>query len=75
MPKKSAKKTVKKAVSKKVVKKAVAKKTIKKTVKRAGRPKGSGKYGCATTAVRIPIHLKDAVQAFVQKKVKAEGKK
>ena len=71
MPKKSAKKAAKKAVAKKAVKKT----SIKKAVKRAGRPKGSGKYGCATTAVRIPTHLKDDVQAFVQKKIKADAKK
>ena len=75
MPKKSAKKTVKKAVAKKVVKTVLKKGVVKKAVKKAGRPKGSGKFGCATTAVRIPTHLKDDVQAFVQKKIKAEGKK
>ncbi len=38
----------------------------------AGRPKGSGKYGCPTQAVRIPIHLKDEVIAFVMAKIEAE---
>jgi len=61
MPKKAVKKTVKKAVAKKAVKKSTG----------AGRPKGSGKYGCDTKAVRIPKHLEGDVQAFVMKKIKA----
>jgi len=61
MPKKAVKKTVKKAVVKKTVKKRAG----------AGRPKGSGKYGCETKAVRIPAHLEGDVQAFIMKKVKA----
>jgi hypothetical protein len=59
MPKKSAKKAVKKAT----------KKTAKKSTG-AGRPKGSGQYGCETKAVRVPVHLEDDVKAFVMKKVK-----
>ena len=64
MPKKVAKKAVKKTV------KAATKKTVG-----AGRPKGSGKFGCETKAMRIPTHLADDVQTFVMKKLKAEGKK
>jgi hypothetical protein len=62
MPKKATKKTRKK-VTKKVQN------------KRAGRPKGSGKFGCATKAVRVPVFLEEDVQAFVQKKLKASKKK
>ena len=57
MPKKSVKKAVKKA------------KTAKKSTG-AGRPKGSGQYGCETKAVRVPVHLENDVKAFVMKKVK-----
>ncbi len=67
MPKKSAKKAVRKAVAK------TAKKVVKKTVRKstgAGRPKGSGKFGCETKAVRIPAHLEKDVQDFVAKKMK-----
>ncbi len=67
MPKKSAKKSVKKTVTTTVSTRGGARKG-------AGRPKGSGKYGCATKAVRIPIHLEGEVQDFVMKKVKAEKK-
>ena len=59
MPKKAVKKTAKKT----------AKKTIKKSTG-AGRPKGSGQYGCETKAVRVPVHLENDVKAFVMKKVK-----
>ena len=40
----------------------------------AGRPVGSGKYGCKTKAVRVPEHLIEDIQAFVMKKVKADRK-
>ncbi len=73
MPKKSTKKATGKAVAKKAVKKSVVKKVVKNATK-AGRPKGTGKYGCETIAVRIPVHLQDEVQAFVTKKIKAEVK-
>ncbi len=36
----------------------------------AGRPKGTGKFGCPTRAIRIPIHLKEEVIAFVMSKIK-----
>jgi len=68
MPKKSAKRTAKKTV-KKIAKKAV-KKTTKKTAN-AGRPKGSGMFGCETKSVRVPAHLVDAVRAFAKKQIKA----
>jgi len=49
-----------------------AKKTAKtKAVKGAGRPAGTGKYGCKTTAVRVPEHLANEVQAFAMKMIKA----
>lgn len=69
MPKKAAKKVAKKA----------AKKTVKKSVqrtmsKKAGRPKGSGKYGCETKAVRVPAHMILDIQAFIAKKIKNEKK-
>jgi hypothetical protein len=81
MPKKSikkvAKRTVKKAVKKTIAKAApkAAKKATKKTATNptgAGRPKGSGQYGCPTKSVRVPIHLVEAVKVFAQKKVKSE---
>jgi len=62
MPKKSAKKAA-------VTKKAGA--TKKSSAKRAGRPKGSGQYGCETKAVRVPVHLEDDVKNFVMRKVKS----
>ena len=40
----------------------------------AGRPVGSGKYGCKTKAVRVPEHLIGDIQAFVMKKIKADRK-
>jgi hypothetical protein len=60
MPKKTAKKT--------------AKKTTQTGTSRAGRPKGSGKFGCATKAVRVPTHLEDEIQLFIRRTLKAEGK-
>jgi len=55
--------------------KKTSKKVTKKVhAKRAGRPKGSGKFGCATKAVRIPAHLESEVQLFIQRKLKSEGK-
>jgi hypothetical protein len=41
---------------------------------KAGRPTGTGKYGCPTKVVRVPIHLEEDIQAFVAKKIKAEKK-
>lgn len=35
--------------------------------RRAGRPKGSGKYGEATKAVRIPLSLVDRVSVFLER--------
>ncbi len=74
MPKKSAKKTTKKSVAKIPAQNTAVKKAVKKGAKTAGRPPGTGKYGCPTSAMRIPTHLKDEVQAFVTKKIKAEAK-
>ena len=49
-----------------------AKKTTKtKATKGAGRPAGSGKYGCKTVAVRVPEHLVSEVQAYAAKMIKA----
>ncbi len=61
MPKKSAKKS---AVTKTAD-------VVKKAVKRAGRPKGTGKYGCETKAVRIPIHLEEDVRSYILRKIKS----
>ncbi len=74
MPKKSLKKATGKAVMKKAAKKTAVKKAVKKATKKAGRPKGTGKYGCATKSIRLPAHLKDAIQAFIVRRLKAEGK-
>jgi hypothetical protein len=59
-------------MAKKAVKKSV-KKTAKKVTgnARAGRPQGSGKFGCATKLVRIPIHLEKEVVEFALQKVKS----
>jgi hypothetical protein len=54
-----------------------SKKTKKKTLKlstRRGRPNGTGIYGCATTAVRIPKHLVDEVRKFIHRKIKSDTK-
>lgn len=81
MPKKSVKKTAKKAAVKKAaLKKAVVKKAVKKFAGRggarpgAGRPKGTGKYGAPTKAVRVPIHLIDKIKVFIDKEIAAEQK-
>jgi hypothetical protein len=60
MPKKSAKKTVKK--------------TIKKVTRKvgAGRPKGSGKFGCPTTVIRVPTHLVQEILEFAIQKSKTK---
>jgi len=62
MPKKSSKKSA-------VAKKAGA--TKKTAVKRAGRPKGSGRFGCETKAVRVPLHLEEDVKNYCLRKIKA----
>lgn len=60
MPKKSVKKAVKKAV-KKVTRKVGV-----------GRPKGSGKFGCPTKLVRVPVHLAQEVVEFAIQKNKSK---
>lgn len=72
MPKKKAVKRVKPVVraTKKTVKTRKAKARVG-----AGRPKGTGKFGCETKAVRLPVHLIDEINAFVLRKLKAEKKK
>jgi hypothetical protein len=60
-------------MAKKKVKKRVSKKTVTKSVKR-GRPHGSGRYGCLTTALRVPKHLVDDVRQFILRKLKAKAK-
>ncbi|MDR2705256.1 MAG: hypothetical protein LBC02_05715 [Planctomycetaceae bacterium] len=60
MPKKSVKKSAKKAV-KKVGRSSGA-----------GRPKGSGKFGCPTKAIRIPAHLEQEIVEFALRKNKAK---
>ena len=68
-------KTAKRGVAapKKVAKKA---KPVERGGNRsgAGRPVGSGKYGCKTKAVRVPEHMVSEIQAFIMKKVKAAQK-
>lgn len=56
---------------KKVKRSTVTKKAGSRKAKRAGRPKGSGKYGCETKAVRIPVYLEDDVKSYVLRKVKS----
>ena len=75
MPKAKAKvKAVKRGVP--APKKSVKAKAVKRggTRSGAGRPVGSGKYGCKTKAVRVPEHLIGDIQAFVMRKIKAERK-
>jgi len=83
MPKTKAKAPVKAKAKVKTAKRGVVvpKKAVKaKVVKRggnrtgAGRPIGSGKYGCKTKAVRVPEHMVSEIQAFIMKKVKAAQK-
>jgi hypothetical protein len=64
MPKKSVKKSAKNAAAK----------SVKKVVRGsgAGRPKGSGKFGCPTKAVRVPIHLEQEVVEFALRKNKTK---
>jgi DNA polymerase V len=59
MPKKSVKKSVKK--------------TVKKVANKpgAGRPKGSGKFGCPTKIIRIPVHLEQEILEFAIQKNKS----
>ena len=68
------------AMPKKVTKKSVTKKsaaakksgaTKKGSAVRAGRPKGSGRFGCETKAVRIPAFLEEDVKNFCLRKIKA----
>ncbi|MDR2115301.1 MAG: hypothetical protein LBP87_02860 [Planctomycetaceae bacterium] len=61
MPKKSVKKSAKK----------VEKKSVKKIVRTsAGRPIGSGKFGCPTKAIRVPAHLAHEIIEFALRKNK-----
>lgn len=39
------------------------------TTGRRGRPKGSGKYGCETKAIRVPAHLVAQVKDYAQTKL------
>jgi hypothetical protein len=39
-------------------------------VKKAGRPRGTGKYGCDTKVVRVPVHLVSVIEDFITKKLK-----
>jgi hypothetical protein len=54
------------------------KKSVKKAVKKvtrqagAGRPKGSGKFGCPTKVIRVPVHLAQEIQEFVLQKNKTK---
>lgn len=57
---------------KKVSKKATTKRVVRSAS--VGRPKGSGKFGCDTKVIRVPVHLVDEIFDFVRKKIKAESK-
>jgi hypothetical protein len=55
------------------------KKSVKKAAKAApkvarstgsGRPQGSGKFGCPTKAIRIPVHLEQEVVEFALRKIR-----
>jgi hypothetical protein len=50
-----------------VVKKASAKRSSKRSG--AGRPKGTGKFGCETKVIRVPIHLVDEIYEFIRRKI------
>ncbi|MDR2345701.1 MAG: hypothetical protein LBE18_06510 [Planctomycetaceae bacterium] len=64
-----AKKELKKQ-SKLIKKSKQTKKSVTSKIKR-GRPQGTGRYGCVTTAVRIPKHLVEEVRQFLFRKIKA----
>ncbi|MDR2704999.1 MAG: hypothetical protein LBC02_04390 [Planctomycetaceae bacterium] len=68
MPKKSVKKSATKTIKKTV------KKSAKKTTRSpgSGRPKGSGKYGCPTKLIRVPVHLAQEVMEFAIQKNKSK---
>ncbi len=72
-----AKKTAKKVASSVTVTKKEAPKAAamsKASTGSAGRPKGSGRYGCETKAVRIPVHMVEEIKSFILKKLKADTK-
>ncbi|MDR1962618.1 MAG: hypothetical protein LBQ50_02435 [Planctomycetaceae bacterium] len=50
-------------------KKAVKK--VKRSTKHsaAGRPKGTGKYGCETKVIRVPVYLVDEIYEFIRRKI------
>ncbi|MDR0705903.1 MAG: hypothetical protein LBF88_13095 [Planctomycetaceae bacterium] len=52
---------------KKSVKKAATKRASKRSG--AGRPKGTGKFGCETKVIRVPIHLVDEIYEFIRRKI------
>lgn len=64
-----AKKTTKKAV-KRTPKGAKPKGGDKPIAATSGRPQGTGRYGCPTKVVRVPVHLEGAVTEFCLKQVK-----
>jgi hypothetical protein len=41
--------------------------------KKAGRPTGTGKYGCETKVVRVPTHLIPSIEDFITKKLKQKA--
>ncbi|MDR1924979.1 MAG: hypothetical protein LBQ66_11465 [Planctomycetaceae bacterium] len=63
-------------MSKKIAKKNRKKSTRKSSKKstptesQKGRPVGTGKYGCTTSAIRVPVHLISEVQGYIVKKLK-----
>jgi hypothetical protein len=53
------------SMNKKNTEKRIADKRIKKQSS-AGRPKGTGKFGCDTKVIRVPVHLVDEIFSFIQ---------
>ncbi|MDR2116738.1 MAG: hypothetical protein LBP87_10215 [Planctomycetaceae bacterium] len=50
---------------------AVKKAAVKRVSKRsgAGRPKGTGKFGCETKVIRVPVHLVEEIYDFIKRKI------
>jgi DNA polymerase V len=59
--------TIIQTMPKKAVKKAATKRASKRSG--AGRPKGTGKFGCETKVIRVPVHLVDEIYEFIRRKI------
>lgn len=64
--------SVKNTTRKKV--KTVSSLPLSASMSKGGRPVGTGKYGCQTKTVRIPVHLVEEVQRYVKRKINAQLK-